>query len=98
MFWATRSGFGTGRSGDADLRSSAARRHYLYEPKNQPPLIVFPPIPIYLELIVSHSDKHPLDTVMSISVDDLISSFSTSHIGQEATDLAQLQVGTVYCG
>ncbi|KAH6896480.1 hypothetical protein BKA70DRAFT_1316581 [Coprinopsis sp. MPI-PUGE-AT-0042] len=28
---------------------------------------------------------------MSISVDDLISSFSSSHIGQEATELAQLQ-------
>ncbi|KAG2014070.1 hypothetical protein CC2G_010917 [Coprinopsis cinerea AmutBmut pab1-1] len=28
---------------------------------------------------------------MSISVDDLISSFSSSHIGQEAMDLAQLQ-------
>ena len=28
---------------------------------------------------------------MSLSVDDLISSFSSSHIGQEATDLAQLQ-------
>lgn len=31
---------------------------------------------------------------MSISVDDLVSSLSSSHIGQEAIDLAALQVGS----
>ena len=29
---------------------------------------------------------------MSISVDDLVASFSSNHIGQEAMDLAALQV------
>jgi hypothetical protein len=29
---------------------------------------------------------------MSVSIDDLVSSFSSSHIGQEASDLALLQV------
>jgi hypothetical protein len=31
---------------------------------------------------------------MSISVDDLVASLSSSHIGQEALDLAALQVST----
>ena len=39
------------------------------------------------------SYEHPTPfTSMSISVDDLASSLSSSHIGQEAIDLAALQV------
>lgn len=33
---------------------------------------------------------------MSISVEDLVSSLSSSHIGQEAIDIATLQVGCSY--
>ena len=29
---------------------------------------------------------------MSVSIDDLVSSFSASHVSQEATDIATLQV------
>ena len=29
---------------------------------------------------------------MSVSIDDLVSSFNSNHIGQEAMDLANLQV------
>jgi hypothetical protein len=35
---------------------------------------------------------HPSTPNMSFSVDDLVSSLSSSHIGQEALDLAALQV------
>jgi hypothetical protein len=33
---------------------------------------------------------------MSFTVDDLVASLSTNHIGQEAIDLAALQVHIVY--
>lgn len=34
----------------------------------------------------------PIRNNMSVSIDDLVSSFGSSHIGQEANDLAALQV------
>ncbi|KAF5331567.1 hypothetical protein D9611_007560 [Ephemerocybe angulata] len=40
-------------------------------------------------LFLLHTTLHP--KAMSISIDDLVSSFSSSHIGQEANDLAALQ-------
>jgi hypothetical protein len=61
-----------------------------------------PLIPLQLEInesLILHPLPHPLTllplrhpTTMSFSVDDLVASLSGNHIGQEALDLAALQV------
>jgi len=40
---------------------------------------------------------HHIPQTMSTSLDDLTASLSSSHIGQEAIDLAALQVCTLQC-
>ena len=99
LLWgrSTESGGGGGQDRtDAEAESRAGRRLTMC------PLGRTPLIPLQLEINESLI-LHPLPlslspilflypTIMSFSVDDLVASLSGNHIGQEAIDLAALQV------
>jgi hypothetical protein len=64
-----------------------SRKHmsvYPFPFSTTPELCLIPPPPPHIH------PTHP--TIMSFSVDDLVASLSSHHIGQEAIDLANLQV------